>query len=71
MKNEMEATLMENNQNTQGFTVSGTNIAEVKRNNENSGLTYNEVKEILAKRTGNPDPGSYSQTDIKNVQNKY
>lgn len=69
-ENEMEATLMENNQNTQGFTESGTNIADVKRNNENSGLTYNEVKEVLAKRTGNSDAGSYSQTDIKNVQKK-
>jgi hypothetical protein len=68
-KNEMEVTFLENNQNTQGaFTESGTNIADVKRNNENSGLTYNEVKEVLAQKTGNPDAGSYSQTDIKNVQ---
>ena len=59
---------MENNQNTQEFTEAGTNIADVKRNNENSGLTYNEVKEILAKKTGNSDAGSYSQTNIKNAQ---
>ena len=59
---------MENNQNNQEFTESGTNIADVKRNNKNSGLTYNEVKEVLAQKTGNPDAGSYSQTDIKNVQ---
>lgn len=68
-KNEMEVTFLENNQNTQGaFTESGTNIADVKRNNENSGLTYNEVKEVLAQKTGNSDAGNYSQTDIKNVQ---
>jgi hypothetical protein len=59
---------MENNQNTQEFTESGTNIADVKKNNENSGLTYNEVKKVLAQKAGNPDGGSYSQTDIKNVQ---
>ena len=60
---------MENTQHIQdGFTASGTNISDVKRNNENSGLTYNEVKEVLAKKTGNSDAGSYSQTDIKNVQ---
>ncbi len=62
---------MGNNQNNEGFTKSGTNIADVKRNNANSGLTYNEVKEVLANRTGNPDAGSYSQTDIKGVQQKY
>ena len=59
---------MENIQHTQEFTASGTNIADVKRKNENLGLTYNEVKEVLAIRTGNSDEGSYSQTDIKNVQ---
>ena len=32
-----------------GFTISGTNIADVKRQNEHSGLTYNEIKEVLAK----------------------
>lgn len=67
-ENKVEVTKMENNQKTQEFTESGTNIADVKRNNENSGLTYNEVKKVLAQKTGNPDAGSYSQTDIKNVQ---
>ena len=62
---------MENNQHTQGaFTEAGTNIADVKRNNENSGLTYNQVKQVLAQKTGNLDAGSYSQTEIKNVQRK-
>ncbi|WP_075619035.1 hypothetical protein [Paenisporosarcina indica] len=55
---------MGNFQKPDGFTVVGTNIDEVKRNNENSGLTYNEVKELLAKTTGTRDEGSYSQTDI-------
>ncbi|CAI8919068.1 hypothetical protein COM13_04970 [Bacillus pseudomycoides] len=32
------------------YTVVGTDIDEVKRLNKNSGLTYNQVKELLAKR---------------------
>ncbi|MDZ5608054.1 hypothetical protein U2I54_13340 [Bacillus pseudomycoides] len=32
------------------YTVVGTDIDEVKRLNENSGLTYNQVKELLAKQ---------------------
>ncbi|WP_280637218.1 hypothetical protein [Alkalihalobacillus sp. BA299] len=31
-------------------TVAGTNIEEVKRLNAQSGLTYNEVKALLAKQ---------------------
>ena len=62
---------MGNQQNIQDtFTVSGTNIDEVKKNNAQSGLTYNEVKELLAKTTGNQDEGSYSQTDIAAVKKK-
>ena len=41
---------MENNQDT--FTVVGTNINEIKQQNQNSGMTYNEVKEWLAKTSG-------------------
>ncbi|PFK42040.1 hypothetical protein COI93_11760 [Bacillus cereus] len=32
------------------YTVVGTDIDEVKRLNQNSGLTYNQVKELLAKQ---------------------
>ncbi|PLT27648.1 hypothetical protein [Peribacillus deserti] len=32
------------------YTVTGTDIEEVKRLNRNSGLSYNQVKEILAKQ---------------------
>jgi hypothetical protein len=32
------------------FTVVGTNIEEVKRLNSQSGLSYNQVKQILAER---------------------
>lgn len=32
------------------YTVVGTDIEEVKRLNKNSGLTYNQIKELLAKQ---------------------
>ncbi|ABS21798.1 hypothetical protein ACRS6Y_00500 [Bacillus cytotoxicus] len=32
------------------YTVVGTDIEEVKRLNKNSGLTYNQVKELLVKQ---------------------
>jgi hypothetical protein len=32
------------------YTVVGTDIEEVKRLNKNSGLTYNQVKELLTKQ---------------------
>lgn len=53
------------------YTVSGTNIEEVKRNNAQSGLTYNEVKQLLAKTTGTKDEGSYSQAEIAAAKKKY
>ena len=31
-------------------TVVGTDVEEVKRLNKNSGLTYNQVKEMLSKQ---------------------
>ncbi|MED3550449.1 hypothetical protein [Cytobacillus praedii] len=43
---------MENNK-TKKYTVVGTDIEEVKRLNRNSGLSYNEVKELLAMRLDN------------------
>ncbi|NRD80416.1 hypothetical protein HPT25_24140 [Bacillus sp. BRMEA1] len=36
------------NSNQKHFTVVGTNIDEVKRLNSQSGLSYNEVKKLLA-----------------------
>ncbi|WP_180968290.1 hypothetical protein [Cytobacillus massiliigabonensis] len=41
---------MKVNNNTKKYTVVGTDIEEVKRLNRDSGLSYNEVKELLAKR---------------------
>lgn len=33
----------------ENYTVAGTNIDEVKRLNSKSGLTYNEINEVLTK----------------------
>lgn len=38
------------------FTVVGTDIEEVKRLNNQSGLSYNEVKVLLAKRATKKSP---------------
>ncbi|MBS4219627.1 gamma-type small acid-soluble spore protein [Bacillus sp. FJAT-49711] len=52
------------------FTVSGTNIDAIKRANERSGLSYNEVKELLAKTTGGHGTWIYSDTNIEEVKRK-
>jgi len=38
------------NKKQKRLTVAGTNIDEVKRLNSQSGLSYNEVKQLLAER---------------------
>ena len=54
--------------NKEIFTVSGTSIDAVKRQNELSGLSYNEVKELLAKSTGGYGTGIYSDTTTRSVK---
>ncbi|WLR50787.1 gamma-type small acid-soluble spore protein [Bacillus tianshenii] len=62
---------MQDNQQDR-IASSGTNIDAVKRQNERSGMSYNEVKELLAKTTGGHGTEIYSDTNIeavrKNVQ---
>lgn len=48
-------------------TVAGTDINEVKRQNANSGLTYNEVKALIAK-SGGKGTGVYSDTNPEMVK---
>ena len=63
--------MMDNNKNNPDtFTVAGTNIDAVKRQNERSGMSYNEVKELLAKTTGGHGTGIYSDTNIEEVKRK-
>lgn len=49
------------------YTVAGTNIEEVKRKNAESGLSYKEVYEMLAK-TGGKNTKAYSDTNIEEVK---
>ncbi|KQL50841.1 hypothetical protein AN964_24825 [Heyndrickxia shackletonii] len=56
------------NSNNDGFTVAGTNIDEVKRKNAQSGMSYNEVKEWLARTTGGRGTAIYSDTDVEEVK---
>ncbi len=63
--------MIENRKNIHDtFTVAGTNIDDVKRQNERSGMSYNEVKEFLAKTTGGYGTGIYSDTNVEEVKRK-
>lgn len=50
------------------FTTARTDIDAVKAANKNSGMSYNEVKEFLAKTTGGHGTEMYSDTDVKAVR---
>lgn len=47
------------------FTVAGTNINEVKRQNAQSGMSYNEMKKLLTK---NADQGTATFSDTNAAQ---
>ncbi|MEK5233360.1 gamma-type small acid-soluble spore protein [Lysinibacillus sp. FSL K6-0232] len=49
------------------LTAAGTNIDEVKRKNAEAGLSYNEVKALLA-QSGGHGTAIYSDTDIEEVK---
>ncbi|WP_039042850.1 hypothetical protein [Sporosarcina sp. ZBG7A] len=49
------------------YTIVGTDIDEVKRQNANSGLTYNELNALIAKR-GGKGSAQYSDTDPAQVK---
>jgi len=49
------------------FTAAGTDINEVKQKNAQAGLSYNEVKALLAKGGGH-GTSIYSDTDIDEVK---
>ncbi|MGX9133333.1 gamma-type small acid-soluble spore protein [Rummeliibacillus sp. JY-2-4R] len=52
-----------------GFTSVGTDINEVKRKNAESGMSYNEVKAMLAKTNGQ-GTAIYSDTDPEEIKKK-
>ncbi|MEC2055914.1 gamma-type small acid-soluble spore protein [Peribacillus psychrosaccharolyticus] len=61
--------MRENDKQTEDtFTVAGTNIDAVKRQNERSGMSYKEVQELLARTTGGRGTAIYSDTNIEKVK---
>lgn len=53
---------VENNINDQEkFTVAGTNIDEVKRQNAQSGLTFNELNEFFADKSNSDNSNDPSE----------
>jgi len=50
------------------YTVVGTDIEAVKEQARNSGLSYNEAIEWIAKTTGGRGTNVYSDTDIEAVK---
>ena len=67
--NKVGGILMKEN-NDGKFTVAGTNIEAVKEANQNSGMSYNEVKEFLAKTTGGHRTEIHSDTNTEAVSEK-
>lgn len=69
---------MSNNLSPQGggtipndqIASSGTNIDAVKRQNERSGMSYNEVKQLLAQTTGGRGTRVYTDTNIDEVKRR-
>lgn len=59
-----------NNNNPETFTVTGTNIKDVKRQNEQSGLTYNELNELFDKTTTGLSKGNNSDTKLEDDKKK-
>lgn len=55
--------------NNKKITVAGTDIEEVKRKNAQSGLSYNEVKALLA-QTGGYGTSKYSDTNSDEIRNQ-
>ena len=51
------------------YTIAGTDIEEVKRQNAQSGLSYNEVLELLAK-TGGYNTKQFTNTNFDEVKKK-
>ncbi|WP_318509085.1 gamma-type small acid-soluble spore protein [Bacillus sp. T3] len=59
-----------NQNNNDNYTVVGTDIEEVKKLNAQSGLSYNEAKEVLARMTGGHGTAMYGNTDEEEVRGK-
>lgn len=49
------------------LTAAGTDIEAVKKANKNSGMSYNEAKEFIARTTGGHGTEIYSDTNFEDV----
>ncbi|WP_085522500.1 hypothetical protein [Tuberibacillus sp. Marseille-P3662] len=49
-------------------TEAGTAIDKVKRQNDDSGMSYNEAMEYIARTTGGQDTQFLSNTDVETVR---
>ncbi|MGE7111628.1 gamma-type small acid-soluble spore protein [Lysinibacillus sp. NPDC047702] len=56
-----------NNPNEAQYTAASTDINDVKRKNAEAGLSYNEVKKLLAQNGGHGTE-KYSDTDVTEVK---
>lgn len=56
--------------NKRSYTATGTNIEDVKKKNEYSGLTYSQVKQLLAKTVGSHDAEFASEHEFSNEKKK-
>ncbi|MCM3585304.1 gamma-type small acid-soluble spore protein [Mesobacillus maritimus] len=50
------------------YTQVGTDIESVRQKNADSGMSYNEVKQYLAKTTGGRGTAQYSNTNVEEVK---
>lgn len=62
---EWRRIVMKDSTDSSKYTAAGTNIDEVKRQNANSGLSYNEAMELIAKTGG---IGTHSFKDTKDTK---
>lgn len=53
------------------YTIVGTDIEAVKKANEQSGMSYNEAKEWLARTTGERGTSKYSDTDLAQMKENF
>ncbi|MCP8967788.1 gamma-type small acid-soluble spore protein [Ectobacillus ponti] len=51
------------------YTIVGTDIEEVRRRNAQSGLSYRQVKDLLA-QTGGRGTAVYSKTNAEEVRSR-
>ena len=50
------------------YTAAGTNIETVKQSNEQSGMSYNEAKEYIARTSGGSGTAIYSDTNAEQIR---